>query len=84
MVLLQSKKEEIGHHPSLYTNFYCFHLPPSASAIFSRKDLKEVGIHSPWDVGQQLVEIFETKNKQKELAESLKSFLQGRKQSTDL
>ena len=44
--------------------------------MFSREDLKEVGIHSPWDVGQQLVEIFEKKHKQSDLAYELRSFLE--------
>ena len=84
MLSSQSKEEDIGRHPSLNTNFYCFHLPADAAKMFDRKALKEVGIHSPWDVGAQLVDIFEKKNKQNELAEELRSYIKNRRQNVDL
>ena len=78
IIFFQSKEEDIGHHPSLYINFYCLHLPVD-SVLFDEDDLKEAGIGSPIDVGDKLVEIFEKKMKQPDLALNLKSFIHREK-----
>lgn len=79
---MQSIEKDIDVHPSLNAKLYCFHLP-TVTAKYTRKDLTEVGISSPWDVGDRLVDIFE-KNKQQTLADELKSFLGTRRLSVDL
>ena len=81
---MQAKEEEIGLHPSLSTDFYCLHLPVDSAAMFDRHQLKEVGIGSPWDVGRKLVEIFESKIKQSDIAAELKSFLHTRSQNLNV
>ena len=75
-------KEEVGHHPSLTTDLYCLHMP--FDTVVTRDDLKEVGIRSPWDVGEHLVETFKQKIKQQKLAEELQAFILKRSKEVNL
>ena len=80
-IYFQSKKEDIGLHPSLITDFYCLHL--SSATTIQRADLEKVGIKSLWDIGTRLVDIFEKKIKQSSVAAELKTFLQARRQEVE-
>ncbi len=83
IITLQSKKEDIGHHPSLHTDLYCLHMPRDTASLINRDDLEKVGIGSPWDVGYRLVEIFDKKIKLPKLAKELESFLHKRSQEVN-
>lgn len=81
---LQSKKEDIGHPLSLNTGLYCLHLPFDTASVITRDDFEKVDIGSPWDVGYRLVEIFDKKLKQPELAKELKLFIDKRSQNVKI
>ena len=63
----------LSPHPSRTVRFYCFHL--SSRSTLTTKELKQVEIGSPQDVGSWLVDTFKDKLDQHELAEKLKDFI---------
>lgn len=68
--------ESLGRHPSRKMNFYSFYKPPDSTV--TEEELKKVGIGSVHNVGRWLVETFETKLDQKDLADRLNTFFEGR------
>ena len=67
----------MGRHPSRTMKYYCFDLP-SNDRNLSFQALREVGIYSPKDVGDWLVETFDHKLAQHDLAEVLRKYLNSR------
>ena len=74
---LQQAVERIGHHPSRTMNYYCFDLSSSDKSLTFEK-LRKVGVYSPRDVGDWLVQTFSDKLAQRDLAEELKKYFSGR------
>ncbi len=74
-LFLQLKKERIGRHVSRVVDFYCFDVPVSYRKEINAKSLREVGVKSPFDVGDKLVEIFKKKFKQENVATKLQDHL---------
>ena len=58
-------------------NYYCFDLPSNDKSL-TTKVLKEVGVYSPKDVGDWLVQTFSDKLAQHDLAEKLKKYFTNR------
>ncbi len=56
-------------------DFYCFDVPVSYRKEINAKTLGEVGVKCPLDVGDELVEIFQKKFKQENVAAKLQDHL---------
>ena len=65
--------EKLGHHPSRSMRFYCFDISDSQETL-SLDTLREVGVYSPKDVGEWLVQTIDDKLAQSDLADNLNKF----------
>ena len=70
---MQEKEEKLGRHPSRTMEFYCFHRDSDSSV--EMESIKAVGIGTPLDVGEWLVDTFRNKLDQSDLANRLSVFL---------
>ena len=57
-------------------NYYCFDLPSNEGSL-TPKILKEVGVYSPKDVEDWLVQTFHDKLAQYDLSEQLRKYFAG-------
>ena len=67
-------------HPSRRVDFFSFYLPPGQP--IQPADLQDVGIKSPTDVGEWIVETLRNKLDQKALAQKLIQFIHKKEPST--
>ena len=74
---MQQTVEKIGRHPSRTVKYFCFDLSSSDKNL-TFQALREVGVCSPKDVGDWLVETFDQKLAQHGLAEKLRKYLNSR------
>ena len=65
--------EKVGHHPSRSMRFYCFDIADNQQNL-TLDTLREVGVYSPKDVGEWLVQTIDDKLVQSDLADNLKRF----------
>ena len=65
--------EKIGHHPSRSMKFYCFDILDNQQNL-TFDTLREVGVYSPKEVGEWLVQTIDDKLAQSDLADNLRRF----------
>ena len=69
--------EKVGSHPSRSMRFYCFDIADNKQDL-THDTLRAVGVYSPKDVAEWLVQTIDDKLAQSDLADSLKRFFNGK------